>query len=258
MQNNYINKDRTADVPGTILIPVGTHYQRSIMINFFPENDLNLNLHYYNRNHNISGYFFDSFQKFGKLTEQKNHSELYQSEFVYRTTSHAFGMSFGWAKGMMSNNGHVESWPFTPTWIDLLGVRYNFRSRLSYELFRIGTSYRYVTSNWQIYFDTSFERINPGGEARTWEPEILVFGVQNMNVHTLSTKPRDGIYLGLHLGKSFGNLFQLAYEFHQYVPLEFEITSGSNKNLVMEENDELLNRSIYGGGKHKLYLILNL
>ncbi len=258
MQNNYINKDRSADVPGTILIPIGTHYQRSIMINFFPENDLNLNLHYYNRNHNISGYFFDSFQKFGKLTEQKDHSELYQSEFVYRTTYHAFGMSFGWAKGMMSNNGHVESWPFTPTWIDLLGVRYNFRSRLSYKLFRIGTSYKYVTSNWQIYFDTSFERINPGGEAKTWEPEILVFGVQNLKVYTLSTKPRDGIYLGLHLGKSFGNLFQLAYEFHQYVPLEFENTSGSNKIPGMEEKDELLDRSIYGGGKHKLYLILNL
>jgi hypothetical protein len=258
MQNNYINKDRTADVPGTILIPIGTHYQRNIMINFFPENDLNVNLHYYNRNHNIFGYFFDSFQKFGKLTEQKDHSDLYQSEFVYRTNSHAFGMSFGWAKGMMSNNGHVESWPFTPTWIDLLGVRYNFRSRLSYDLFRIGASYRYVTSNWQIYFDTSFERINPGGEAKTWEPEVLVFGVQNLNVHTLSTKPRDGIYLGLHLGKSFGNLFQIAYEFHQYVPLEFEITSGSNKNSGMEEKDELLDRSIYGGGKHKLYLILTL
>jgi hypothetical protein len=53
-------------------------------------------------------------------------------------------------------------------------------------------------------------------------------------------------------------LFHLAYEFHQYVPLEFDITSGSDNNPGMEENDELLDKSIYGGGKHKLYLILNL
>jgi hypothetical protein len=258
MQNNYINKDRTADAPGTILIPVGTHYQRNMMINIFPESQFNINLGYYNRSHDLSGNFFDSFQKFGKLTEQKDYSELYQSEFFYRTRFHTFGLSFGWSEGMMSNNGHVESWPFTPTWIDLLGVRYNFRSHLAYDVYRIGTSYKYVTSTWQIQFNTSFERIIPGGEAKTWQPEVLVFGVQNLKVHTLSDKSRNGIYLGLHLKKSFGKIFQLAYEIHQYVPLELNNNSGSNNNSGIAQNNNLLKRSIYGGGKHKIYLIVNL
>jgi hypothetical protein len=96
MQNNYINKDRTADNPGTILIPLGTHYQRNIFINIFPENILTANLYYYNRNHNTFGYFYDSFQKFGKLTEQKDYSESYQSELLYHTSSHVFGISCGW------------------------------------------------------------------------------------------------------------------------------------------------------------------
>ena len=158
----------------------------------------------------------------------------------------------------MSNKGHVESWPFTPTWIDLLGVRYNFRSNLAYNLFRIGTNYKYVTSSWQIHVKTSFERMIPGGEARTWQPEVLVFGVQNLNIHTLSAESRDGIYLGLHLRKSFGKIFQLAYEIHQYVPLEFNYRSGTANNSEIEKNDDLLKRSVYGGGKHKVYLIVTL
>jgi hypothetical protein len=258
MRNNYINKSRTADAPGTILIPMGTHYQRNIRINFFPENHFSLNLCYYNRSNNISGYFYDSFQKFGKMTEQKDHSDLYESEIVYRKNLHRFTFNFGWSNGMISNNGHVESWPFTPTWIDLLGVRYNFRSHLSYDLFRFGASYRYITSSWQVHFNTSFERIRPGGEARTWKPEILVFGVQNLDVNTLAADSHDGVYLGIHVRKSFGKMFELAYELHQYVPLEFHKSDGPNNKSEKDSNDSLMKRSIYGGGKHKIYFILNL
>jgi hypothetical protein len=258
MQNNYINKNRTNDDPGTILIPIGMHYQREIRINLFPENHFKVNLGYYNRSHNLSGYFYDSFQKFGKLTEQKDHSELYQSEFVFQATSHTFALNFGWSEGLISNNGHVESWPFTATWIDLLGIRYNLKSHLSYELFRVGVRYRYVTSSWQLHFNTNFERIIPVGEARTWRPEFLVFGVQNLNVSTLSTDSRDGIYLGLHLSKSFGKMFQLAYEIQQYVPIQYNDTSGSSGNSEIKSSDDFEKKSVYGGGKHKIYFILNL
>jgi hypothetical protein len=255
MQNNYINKDRYADVPTTILIPTGTHYQRSISINVFPENRLALNLNYYNRNHDLIGYFYNSHQIFGKLTEQKDHSEYYQSEIIYRTQSHHVGVNLGWAKGMVSTNGHVESWPFTPTMVDLLGLRYNFRSNLTYDLFRIGASYQYRGSGWQLSFKSCFERISPRGGARSWEPDMLVFGVKNLNFYSLPTKLWDGLYLGLHLRKSFGTLFQLAYEFQQYVPIEF---NNSNQSDNSSKNNETIQKSVYGGGKHKVYFIVNL
>ena len=258
MQNNYINKDRTADTPGTILIPGGTHYQRNIKINFFPQKQFSLNLSYYKRRNNISGYFFDSFQTFGKITEQKDHSELYESEIVYRTNFNRITFNLGWSNGMISNNGHIESWPFTPTWIDLLGVRYNFRSHLSYDLLRIGASYRYINSEWQIDVNTSFERIRPGGEARTWKPEILVFGVRDLNVNTLAPDSRDGVYIGVQVSKSFGEIFKLAYEIHQYVPLQFHNSDRQYNNAELNSNDSLMRKSIYGGGKHKVYIILNL
>jgi hypothetical protein len=225
------------------------------MINVFPENQFALNLYYYNRNHDLIGYFYNSHQVFGKLTEQKDHSEYYQSEILYRAQSHRVGFTLGWSKGMVSTNGHVESWPFTPTMIDLLGLRYNFRSNLTYNLFRIGTGYQYYGSDWQLSFKGSFERISPVGGARTWEPEMLVFGVKNLNVYSLPTKRWDGLYLGLYLRKSFGTVLELAYEFQQYVPLEFKSSNQSDKS---SENNETIQKSVYGGGKHKVYFIVNL
>ena len=255
MQNNYINKDHYADSPTTILIPSGTHYQRRIILNIFPENRIALNMQYYNRSHDMMGYFYNSHQTFGKITEQKDHLENYQAEVLYRTKSYHLGFTLGWASGMMSTNGHVESWPFTSAMIDLLGVRYNFRSHLNYDLFRGGVKYQYHSSDWQFTFKSSFERISPGGGARTWEPEMFIFGVKNVNIYNLPAKNWDGLYLGLNLRKSFGELFQLAYEFQQYVPLEINDSSQSD-NLL--ENNEPIQKSVYGGGIHKVYFVLKI
>jgi hypothetical protein len=41
------------------------------------------------------------------------------------------------------------------------------------------------------------------------------------------------------------------YEFHQYVPLEFSKSGESGHNSGIE-------KSVYGGGKHNLYLNINL
>ena len=139
-----------------------------------------------------------------------------------------------------------------------MGVRYNFRTHLSYDLVRIGAGYRYVTSGWQFNCNTIFERIVPGGEARTWRPEFLVFGVQNLNVNRLSTDSRDGIYIGLYFSKSFGKLFQLAYEIQQYVPLDDTNSAGSPDKPDIKSSHDIEKKSIYGGGKHKIYIILTL
>jgi hypothetical protein len=254
MQNNFINKNRHADDSGTILLPTGVHYQRNVNLNLFPGKKLAINLSYYKRNHNLTGYFYDSYQIFGKLTEQKDHSDYYKSEFTYSTGSHRFGLSYGWVAGMISTNGHVESWPFTPTLIDLMGIRYNFKSNLTYALFRIGASYQYCNTDWQFAFKSSYERISPGGGAKTWEPEMLVFGVKNLNVYTMPLNIWDGLYLGLRLSKSFGSLFQLAYEFHQYVPLEFSKSGLPDSN----SSDQRIQKSVYGGGKHKVNVMISL
>jgi len=258
MQNNYINRHRMADDSGLLLIPFGTHYQRNLTIGFFPENEFTINLSYYNRTHDLAGYFYDSYQVFGKITEQKDHSEFYQSEVLYRTKSHNIGMSFGWAKGMMRMNGHVESWPFTSTLIDLLGLRYNFKSNLAYDIFRAGTSYSYSNSNWHFSLSSSFERIHPGGRAKTWEPDVFVFGVKNKDVYTLSTNSRDGMYLGLQVSRSVGQIFTLAYEFHQYIPLDIYESDNSVSESGIGQSDNYIHKSIYGGGKHKLFLLINL
>jgi hypothetical protein len=254
MQNNYINKNRKINDAGTILVPTGAHYQRNINLNLFPQKMFGVNFYYYKRNHDLIGYFYNRYQIFGKLTVHNDHSERYQSQLVYRADRQIFGLHFGLAKGMMNSNGHVESWPFTSTIVDLLGLRYNFRSNMTYKLFHFGTSYHYSGKHWGILFKGSFERIRPGMEAKTWEPEMLVFGVNNLNIYSIDKKYWDGAYIGLRITKSINTLLQFVYEFNQYIPIEFNsVNSGKNTHITPEDK-----KNIYGGGKHTVYIILTL
>jgi hypothetical protein len=246
MQNNYINKNRTISENQTTLLPMGTQYQRNISVEYFPRKNLSMIIQYFGRENSISGHFYDSFQIFGKLNEQMDKSKIYRSEIFYRWDSQSLGVNFEWGNGNISYRGHLESWPFTPTWIDLLGIRYNFRSFLSYHLYRIGARYRYKREHWHFYFDTAFERMQPGGEAKTWEPQILVFGIQNLNVYSLKEENRDGIYLGMQIGKSFERGLELSYQFQQYIPVEFTKSQESGTSAGST------NRRVYGGGKHYL------
>jgi len=246
MQNNYINKNRTISEKQMTLMPMGTQYQRNIAVEYFPWQNLSMLIQYFDRENSISGYFYDSFQIFGKLNEQMDKSKIYRSEIFYRWDSQSLGLNVEWGNGDISYRGHLESWPFTPTWIDLLGIRYNFRSFLSYHLYRIGIRYRYKMEHWHFYFDTVFERMQPGGEAKTWEPQILVFGVQNLNVYSLKEEKRDGIYLGMQIGKSFGGGLHLSYQFQQYIPIEFTKSQDSGTSAGSTD------RRVYGGGKHYL------
>jgi hypothetical protein len=254
MQNNFINQGREVKDESTILIPTGTQYQRHILLSLFPREQFNINLSYYNRDHNLKGYFYNAYQVFGKLTEQKDHSEFYLSEFIFHTQSHIYGLNLGWAEGMIRNNGNLESWPFTSTMIDLLGLKYSFKSNLTYSLFRLGASYQYRTSDFQLSIRSNFESIKPVGGARSWQPEFLAFGIKNLNVFSLSQDSWDGMYLGLQVRKSFSALFQLSYEFHQYIPLEF----GNGGQPANSSGEETIDKSIYGGGKHVVYLTISL
>ena len=67
----------------------------------------------------------------------------------------------------------------------------------------------------------------------------------------MSVKPYNGIYIGFHLGKSIGNVIRIAYEIHQYIPIEFN-TGGTSKN------DTGARKNIYGGGKHQVTLAFTL
>jgi hypothetical protein len=252
MQNNYINKNRTISEKQTTLIPMGTQYQRNIAVEYFPRQNLSMIIQYYDRKNSLSGYFYDSFQIFGKLTEQMDISKIYRSEILYWWDSQSLGLNVEWGNGEISYRGHLESWPFTPTWIDLLGIRYNFRSFLSYHLYRIGARYRYKKAHWHFYFDTAFERMQPGGEAKTWEPQILVFGIQNLNVYSLTKENRDGIYLGIQIGRSFGGGLKLSYQFQQYIPIEFSKSQASGPSVGSTD------LKVYGGGKHYLHFNFTL
>jgi hypothetical protein len=88
--------------------------------------------------------------------------------------------------------------------------------------------------------------MQPGGEAKTWEPQILVFGIQNLNIYSLAKENRDGVYLGLQVGKSFGEGLQLAYQFQQYIPIEFTKSQASGPSVGSTD------LKVYGGGKHYL------
>jgi hypothetical protein len=251
---NLLNKRHNFARDKTTLLPRGNQYYRRLVLVLNTESTQNWSFAYRNWQSDTDGYFYEQKQVFGKFTKRDEFSEAFTLEFMRFWPHQHSVINLEWGKGEMGARGYVESWPFTPTWIDLMGLRYNLDSGLSYRFVRFGGCYAYTARTWQADFYLSIERILPTGKAKTWEPEIIGIGITNLTVYKLSDKTRDGIYLGIQLNKMFGSGLQISYRFNQYIPVDFSGKSqGGGKKVGISPI-----KKQYGGGRHVLDFILYL
>ncbi len=250
IQNSDINNDIEIPANDTYFLPQGICYRRQLDFEYNYKDILSFDFKYRSHENDIIGRFYKSQQSFGKLTKSIEFSEEYSPGISYLSGHHSIGVNFDWGQGHFNNRGHIESWPFTTTWIDLLGLRYNFKSNIKYRFKRFHIKYKFYKGDWTISANASYEILKPSGETRTWEPLFLVFGIQNLKIYDLSYTSLDGIYLGLKLSKRFGNIFQINYQVSQYIPIESKQYSENGRgNKAFSDNQ----RSVYGGGKHQVY-----
>ncbi len=252
LQVNALNDQHGFDKSKTTLLFRGDQYYRWLSVSFKSEPAMEWSLSYRNWQSDTDGYFYDQEQVFGKFTKRDEFSETFSLEFQYSWSNQRSGIHLDWGKGELAARGHVESWPFTPTWVDLMGLRYNLDSELTYRFIRGGGSYTYYAPTWQASLDLCGERILPMGVARTWEPEIIGIGIKNLTIYELSSKKRDGIYLGINLGKKFWQFIHVSYQFNQYIPVDLSKVGKGKGGGVSAGKKE------YGGGRHLVEFILYL
>ncbi len=89
----------------------------------------------------------------------------------------------------------IESWPFTDTVIDLLGVRQIFWGHAEVKWRRLTAlrDFEALGGRWRV--GTSWFRIHPEAVAETWRPAVLVFGQADFREYELTVTRLDLVSL---------------------------------------------------------------
>jgi hypothetical protein len=257
LQKNAVTSDLKFAENLTALLLAGDEHRSAFSVELAPLKHLAVMFAYRERRGKLGGRFYESQESFGKLTALNDSARVMTSQATFKLNSHTWRAAFSWGDGAFSGRGHIESWPFTSTWIDLLGARYYFKANMEYRLKRFEASYQWVRQDWHAQLALCAERFHPLGEIRGWEPLFLVFGQRNLKVNSLSATRQDGIYLAVTLAKNFGKLISVYYEFNQYVPVKARKRSDASSQADPSAPAIGAKRNVYGGGKHTLQVGFN-
>jgi hypothetical protein len=84
-------------------------------------------------------------------------------------------------------NGYVESWPFTSTIIDLLGIQQNLRATAEGRLTRLHGALRKGWGSGWIEGGLSGYRISPSVRAMTWQPGVFGMGWRDLHRYAMDS-----------------------------------------------------------------------
>lgn len=246
---NSVNRPYDLQKMQTVYIPTGDHETGEYKAFYSPSGMIGLGFTYTVRNLDYSGRFYEQKISFGKVTQFSQFYESFSPEISVITENSEFTANFSWGKGLLKGRGHVETWPFSDTWTDLLGLRYYTNSQAGYHFKRVGLGYLYKKSDFDAGYRMDFEHLTTEGNLKTWEPEFLVFGQKNLNKYLLDISEQDGVYLQVNFAKSI-HKFQITYGFSQYIPLRS--TSRPDEDSGTTGSSSADRKSVYGGGRHNL------
>lgn len=237
---------KTPKISDKSMLPLsGEIVNSNLHLNFDVLKNINVFFDYEIQQGDFSGRFYYKKQVFGSLNQVDYFRNFVTAGLKVRNISLSFGSGHGDAK----ISGYIESWPFTPVWADLLGLRSNAKTYFEYSDKLL--SLKYINSFSQIDYHVAlgWQQIKPDAELRTWEPLFLVFGQQNLQINDLRIKSHDGLDLSLRLSKTFFEVLKTNYTFTQYIPI---YTIYQKKNVSGGSTGSKDEKSVYGGGHHTL------
>lgn len=200
-----------------------------------------------------TGDFYYLNQKFGKVTSMRIMEERRLSGISFDIREkHQFSSEVEMIRISGGGKGHLETWPFTPTLIDLLGQRLNFRLSGAAEILRLGLEYHSPElRSFSLRSSVDYLRIRPLGRATTWNPVFLTFGIKNLKKYVLESQRVDVLFLKLALSHKFRNLL-LDCNFYQFIPIHRKTTriiqEDSNQNTPID-----VPRRSTGGGRTVMF-----
>jgi len=127
---------------------------------------------------NSQAYFYDDGVIFGKVTR----GDFFISSFdagwkrsIGKRSRFSILFRYLYLSGYLK--GHMEFWPFTPTFIDLLGMRRYYDGFIEAKAASIHSLWEYSQNkNWSHRIGLSCWYVVPAGQFDHWQPLFLVFG----------------------------------------------------------------------------------
>lgn len=203
-----------------------------------------------------SGNFYSNRLTFGKFTNLETQQRLIEinTQKTFQTNQFGFALSGGTVS--FAARGYMDTWPFTESWIDLLGLRSYLNSAYNYDFYvaRFDVRHSYRTKSF-LQAQLKYEQLYPVGELRTWQPQFLVFGIKNLEINNLDIKRQDGIYLQLMIKHLFNDWFTIRYNLSQYIPV---YTQKRKQTDISGTGRKLKDHLVYGGGRHLIQLEISL
>jgi len=166
------------------------------------------------------GRFYYNDLQFGKITRFKFDKIDYFFRLYYQLSNfHTINGGYGWIDFDGTTKGHIESWPFTSTLIDLLGSRAYFRTSGDLLLTNVIFGYQYSQMDlFKFGINLKYINIKPDGNLFTWKPAFLVFGVEDLNSYFVKYKTIDGLILKLGSTYRFKKI-NVYFSFGQFIPV---------------------------------------
>ncbi len=137
---------------------------------------------------------YKSGQKFGWLNYLE--SDLHSRVLGWSWTPHGpWRLQTEWARSRLDGRGRakIESWPFTSTVIDLMGIKQIAYGELSLDWDRVSALYTREGRDVTLSMGGAYYRITPKATLATWRPAFLVFGRTDYHFRELDVRR-------LHLG----------------------------------------------------------
>ncbi|MBM3328868.1 MAG: hypothetical protein FJY67_05240 [Calditrichaeota bacterium] len=148
--------------------------------------------------------------------------------------------------------GHVEFWPFTSGFVDLLGLRRYFISRTSGFLYRLHAGHsRYITPDWEISWGANALDVHPQWKAEHWKPAYLVFGKADEQHYTWNVERVLGGIVHVSLRFAFSG-WRVESSLAQAFPIK--VWRRTTPSTEPPEPEAVRRSPTYGGGFGSLTL----
>ncbi len=153
------------------------------------------------------------------------------------------------------SRGHLEFWPFTSGFEELLGLRRYYHAETDGELWRLHLGIRRAFgSRWNGALGVNIVDVYPVARVEHWMPEFLLFGKADEQTHALNIRRLLAGMLHLSAKYRWHNR-EIKYTFSQAVPIKSWKRSDETVETVPSESSAAQTRP-YGGGFHKIEMRL--
>ena len=196
--------------------------------------------------------------KFGKLIRLNIKSSAFKIGLHQTFHNHGFWLSYRYDHYDFEGKLRVETWPFSSSTVDLLGVRHFGESVSELEIQHVLFSYTYskhvLIKPTIEYFD-----ITPRVSAQTWRPLFLTFGITDLQNHALNYEKITAIQLSLKTTIPIFKRLDFSYQFTQFIPLDIEKTKQPQGTPPSGQTPKKTVETTTGGSFHwtALYFYFN-